>query len=83
MAAAKKGSANASIRRTDVPRACISATGDNKLIISGAKIYMITPMNAITSIPKNMVIHAKLRCRSRLPAPTLCPTRVVAASLIP
>ena len=83
MAAANIGSAKASMRKTVVPSVRISSTGVINPIISGAKIYIITPIKAMMPMPKPTVILAKLRHKAYCPAPILCPTSVVAASPIP
>ena len=83
MLAAKKGSAKASMRNTRVPNSRMAATGVRKPIIWGAKIYITTPIRAITPMPRPMVSQAKLRQRSCRPAPNVCPTSVEAASPIP
>ena len=83
MAAAKNGSANASMRSTVAPNWRISSTGERNPIISGAKTNITTPMNAITPMPRKTVIRANDLARLLCPAPMLCPTSVVAASPIP
>ena len=69
--AAKSGSAKASIRKAAAPLALMSATGVSKPIISGANTYMMTPINAMTTIPELIDIAAKERQRLRRPAPML------------
>ena len=83
MEAAYIGSANASIRSTEVPNCRIASSGDNMEIIQGARRYMQAPLTAITSIPKQVAIQPSRFVRSCLPAPTLCPISVVAAEPIP
>ena len=83
MEAANIGSANASMRRAMAPRSLTSATGVIMPMICGARMYINIPVVPITSIPIIMVILPKLLASSFCLAPTLCPTRVVAASAIP
>ena len=59
MAAAKPGSAQASMRSISVPKAITSSSGVMTLIISGAKIHISNPMNAMIHTPRVIDIHAK------------------------
>ena len=77
------GSANASIRRMAVPSERISASGVITPIICGAARYMTSPVTAITAMPIPTVMPASFRASPCRPAPTPCPTSVVAASAIP
>ena len=52
-------------------------------IICGAARYMTSPITAITAMPIPTVMPASFRASPCRPAPTLCPTSVVAASAIP
>ena len=83
MEAANIGSAKASTLNAITPRFLISVTGDINPIISGANMYINTPITPITPIPIPTVIRAKLRVSVLFFAPMLCPTNVVAASAIP
>ena len=83
MAAANPGSAHASILRISVPKLITDLSGEMSDIISGANSHIINPMNAIMPTPSAIHIHAKECIRSRLLAPLLCPTSVVAASATP
>ena len=59
MAAAKPGSAHASMRSMSVPKVITLSSGDMTLIISGAKIHIISPMKAMIHTPRVIDIHAK------------------------
>ena len=67
--AANITSATDAIRRDCTPSSRISGTGDIKPIISGAKMNIIKPINAITIIPNETVIRAKLLHNLYCPAP--------------
>ena len=83
MEAANIGSAHASMRRASAPCVMMSSTGDMTAISSGAKIHISTPMAVMTPMPRATDRLANERVSRRCPAPTLCPTSVVAASAMP
>ena len=63
MLAAKPGSAHASMRRHSAPNWRTASSGVSEAIISGAAIYITTPMKVITAMPRSVVIHAKRSVR--------------------
>ena len=83
MDAAKKGSANASIRRILDPISMTRGSGDRSPIISAENTYIRHPVTVIMIIASAIVMYDILFTRSFLFAPTLWPIRVVAAADIP
>ena len=92
MDAANRGSANASMRSTFVPRSTTSRTGLKNPIMKGAARYSMIPESVMTAIPNAVMIQPIFRvvflCSvtvsgSERPAPILWPITAVAADAIP
>ena len=77
------GSAQASMRSTVVARSITSLTLVIQPISTGAANQRTASMKVMTSMPPATHLKAMRRATSLRPAPILCPTSVVAASLTP